>query len=231
MSGRKAIGSLTCVNKPRELFSVIEYDRNLVHKTLSDMQNSAAYITLKMVVDHLVSPPEAEWQQFQALFEPRTVREGDYFIRAGEASDTLGFINSGLMRFFYQTPQGAEFNKSFCQENQFMAAYSAYLIQEPARFSIQTLEECHLLVAGLSDIVALFDQHRCWEKLGRILAEQLYIKKELREAEFLLDDAETRYLAFQKQYPGLEDRLPQYHIASYIGITPVALSRIRKQMK
>lgn len=59
--------------------------------------------------------------------------------------------------------------------------------------------------------------------------EQLYIKKETREAEFLLDDAETRYQRFQSSYPGLEERLTQYHVASYLGITPVALSRIRNR--
>jgi CRP-like cAMP-binding protein len=195
------------------------------------MENTGAFLTLKAVVDYLVAPPEAEWRQFESLFHPRTLQAGDYFIRAGETSDVLGFINAGLVRFFYHSPQGAEFNKSFCQENQFMAAYSAYLTQAPARFSIQALEESHILVAKLKDIVALFDRHNCWEKLGRILAEQLYIKKEQREAEFLLDDAETRYLNFRKQYPRLEGRLAQYHIASYIGITPVALSRIRKQLK
>ncbi|MCP4271690.1 MAG: Crp/Fnr family transcriptional regulator, partial [Gammaproteobacteria bacterium] len=87
----------------------------------------------------------------------------------------------------------------------------------------------HLLICDLAPVVNLFDQHRCWEKLGRLLAEQLYIKKETREAEFLLDDAETRYLNFQTNYPGLEDRLTQYHVASYLGITPVMLSRIRRR--
>jgi hypothetical protein len=90
------------------------------------------------------------------------------------------------------------------------------------------LQETHLLVCNLASIVELFNQHHCWEKLGRILAEQLYIKKETREAEFLLDDAETRYFNFQKQYPGLEERIAQYHVASYLGITPVMLSRIRR---
>jgi CRP-like cAMP-binding protein len=99
----------------------------------------------------------------------------------------------------------------------------------PARFSIQALEESHLLVCNLQPVVELFDQHRCWERLGRKLAEQLYIKKETREAEFLLDDAETRYNNFQRAYPGLEHRLAQYHVASYLGITPVALSRIRRR--
>jgi CRP-like cAMP-binding protein len=195
------------------------------------MVPKTSFIALKTVIQHMVSPPDNEWLRFELQFHPRVINAGDYFIRAGEASEYIGFINAGLVRFFYQTSRGSEFNKSFSHENQFMGAYSAFLTKSPARFNIQALEECNILVARINNIINLFDRHPCWEKLGRILAEQLYIKKEQREAEFLLDDAETRYHTFLKQYPELEDRLTQYHIASYLGITPVALSRIRKKNK
>ena len=195
------------------------------------LTSKAQFVALKTVIDRLVSPPDIEWQNFQRLFHSRSLKEGEYFIRAGQPSEYLGFINAGLVRFFYQTPRGTEFYKSFSQENQFMGAYSAFLTDKVARLSIQAMEETHILVAKISVIVNLYDKHRCWEKLGRLLAEQLYIKKEQREAEFLLDDAETRYHNFLEQYPGLENRLAQYHIASYLGITPVALSRIRKKGK
>jgi len=191
--------------------------------------SGAQFIAIRQVVSHLVSPPDAEMDRFLGPFGTRSLEQGDYFQRAGEASGEMAFVNAGLLRFFYQTADGKEFNKSFIPENQFAAAYSAYLTNRPARFSIQALEDSHLLVADLPGVVALFDRHRCWERMGRILAEQLYIKKETREAEFLLDDAETRYRNFQQTYPGLEERLPQYHVASYLGITPVALSRIRRR--
>ncbi len=131
--------------------------------------------------------------------------------------------------FFYQTADGKEFNKSFVAENQFLAAYSAFLTQSTPRYSIQALEDSHLLVADLKAIVSLFDERSCWERLGRVFTEQLFIRKETREAEFLLDDAKTRYQTFLGTFGALEDRLPQYHFASYLGITPVALSRIRTQ--
>lgn len=195
-----------------------------------DMGNSVQFIALKTVVEHLVSPPEEQWHRFKQLFAPRVLDRGRFFIRAGERPEYFGFINAGLVRFFYQTQQGQEFNKSFAYENHFIGAYSAFLTNSNVRFTIQALEECSLLVAKTRRMAELFDSHFCWEKFGRILAEQLYIKKEQREAEFLLDDAETRYRNFLQYYPDLEDRLPQYHIASYLGITPVALSRIRKKL-
>ena len=189
----------------------------------------AEYVVLKSVIDKLVSPPASEWEIFATLFTPRKLDSADFFVRAGQASDSLCFVNAGLLRFFYETGDGKEFNKSFSKENEFAGNYSAYLTGTPPRFNIQALEDSHLLVAKFTAIAALFDRHPCWEKFGRSMAEQLYIKKEQREAEFLLDDATTRYRNFLLRYPGLEDRLAQYHVASYLGITPVALSRIRKK--
>lgn len=190
---------------------------------------SASFIAIKQVLMHLVEPGHDELEAFLQLFKPRCLEDGDYLIRAGEISTEVAFINSGLLRLFYQNDDGKELNKSFITENEFAAAYSAFLTHQPAHLNIQALHKTHLLVANISSVIALFDQYPCWAKLGRILAEQLYIKKETREAEFLLDDAETRYHNFQKQYPGLEDRLAQYHVASYLGISPVMLSRIRRR--
>ena len=192
---------------------------------------SAPFIAIKQVLSQLVSPPDPELDEFLKLFQVRSIEKGAYFVRAGDRSTELAFVNAGLLRFFYQTTDGKESYKSFVAENQFTAAYSAFLTGMPTRFSIQALEECHLLICDLHMVVNMFDRHDCWERLGRILAEQLFIKKEAREAEFLLDDAETRYRNFQKQYPGLEGRVAQYHVASYVGITPVALSRIRNKLK
>ncbi len=191
-------------------------------------KRASSFIAIRQVLNHLVQPPDEAFDTFFQLFRTKSVMAGDYFIRAGEKSTELAFVNAGLLRFFYQTKDGKEFNKSFITENQFASAYSAFLTGMPARFSIQALEESQLLICDLEQVIDLFDQHRCWERLGRILAEQLYIKKETREAEFLLDDAETRYHFFQKNYSGLEERIPQYHVASYLGITPVMLSRIRR---
>lgn len=182
---------------------------------------------IRQAIKHLVSPADDEIEMFLALFKSRSLEQGSYFLRSGDQSTEMAFVNAGLLRFFYETADGKEFNKSFITESRFAGAYSAYLTQTPTRFSIQALEPTQLLVCDFKRLVELFDRHLCWERMGRLLAEQLYIKKETREAEFLLDNAETRYRNFQQTYPGLEDRLAQYHVASYLGITPVALSRIR----
>lgn len=174
--------------------------------------------------------PSEEWQAFRALSTCHSVSKGSHWVRAGEHTDKLGICVNGLFRLYYTTPDGKEFNKSFCAKLDFVASYSSLLLESPAYFSIQALMDSALILIRFRDFESLYARHICWERLGRLLAEQLYIKKETRERELLLLSAETRYLFFIEQYGHLMHHIPQYHIASYLGITPVALSRIRSKL-
>ncbi|MNI08038.1 hypothetical protein D3C73_610620 [compost metagenome] len=114
--------------------------------------------------------------------------------------------------------------------NEFITSYSSLLQNAPSFFAIQALMDSQLIVIPYSDFQSLFARHICWERLGRIIVEQLFVKKETRERELLLLSAEARYLLFLEKYGQVVKHIPQYHIASYLGITPVALSRIRKKL-
>lgn len=189
------------------------------------------YQRLELVLRSLAEIPEDQLQRVRELFHPLTLQKGEHFIRAGDIPHQLGFVVSGVMRFYYLSLDGNELTKSFCAENEFVAAYSALLLNAPARFSIEALENATLLIMRFEVFQALCEQHSCWQIVRQKLTEHLYIKKEQRESELLLDDAQTRYLNFRRAYPTLEERVKQYHIASYLGITPVSLSRIRTQLK
>ncbi|MFC4304346.1 Crp/Fnr family transcriptional regulator [Cohnella boryungensis] len=180
--------------------------------------------------EQLVEIPPKEREFFRALVESRIVPSQSHFVRAGELTADIGFCLSGLFRLYYTTSDGAEYNKSFCGQNEFVASYSSLLMKEPAYFSIQALMDSQLLVVRFRDFEALFDRHVCWEKLGRKIAERMFISKERRERELLMLSAEERYRLFLGRYKHLEHRVPQYHIAAYLGITPVALSRIRRRL-
>ena len=183
------------------------------------------------VLRSLVNLPDDEVAQVASLFQSHTLKRGDFFVRAGDAPRTIGFIVSGILRLYYVDDEGSEYTKSFCVENDFVAAYSALLLAQPSRLFIQALEDSRLLIADYSVYRLLCEGHPCWQVVNCKIAEGLFIKKEKRESTLLLDDAKTRYLNFLKEYPGLETRLKQHHIASYLGITPVTLSRIRAQLK
>ncbi|WP_256759406.1 Crp/Fnr family transcriptional regulator [Cohnella sp. WQ 127256] len=174
--------------------------------------------------------PDEEWAFFKGISAYRAMTKNSHFIRAGEPVDSIGICVSGLFRFYYTTPDGNEFNKSFCTKHDFIASYSSLLLSSPSFFSIQALMDSELIVFRYTDFQSLYSRHACWERLGRLFIEQLFVKKEIRERELLLLSAEERYLRFLEQYEHLMRNIPQYHIASYLGITPVALSRIRKKL-
>ena len=112
-----------------------------------------------------------------------------------------------------------------------LSAFSAILENTPSWYYIQALADADLLYISQDQYVNGLLGHACWQMINAKYAQMLFIEKEKRESEFLSDDAETRYRKFRERFPGMEERIRQYHIASYLGITPVALSRIRKKMR
>ena len=175
--------------------------------------------------------PEEEQGKLQKLLKSVSVKKGDYFLMAGEIPNQIGFIVSGLLRLFYIDNSGAQINKHFCLENTMAISYSAFLLREESKLYIQALEDSELYVIDYDTYKQLIESHICWEIVARKLAEMLFILKEKKESELLLNSAQERYLTFLKDYPNLEKRLNQYHIASYLGITPESLSRIRSNLR
>jgi CRP-like cAMP-binding protein len=190
----------------------------------------SGYEQLARYLRQLSDIPDAEIAKAMKIFKPVSAPKGNFLLRAGEVPRTLGFVVSGVIRLFFVTPDGHERTRSFRIENSFVASYSALLLGEPSRLFLQALEPTSLLITPYSAYQELTAGHLCWQIMDRKLAQMLFIRQEQRECELLLDDATTRYLKFRAEYPGLEDRVKQHHIASYLGITPVTLSRIRSQL-
>lgn len=188
---------------------------------------NAAYQQFSKLLLQLAPLPESELQKLPSIFRPQGFRKDEYFAVAGEIPRTVGFMVDGLMRFFFIDEAGNDFTKSFCARNEFVGVYGALLQNIPSHLYIQSLEDSLVLVADFGEFSGLLDSHIGWQIVGRKLVEALFIRKERRESELLLDNAATRYQKFLQEYPNLENRIKQYHIASYLGISPVSLSRIR----
>ena len=183
-------------------------------------------------VEEIMGPmPDASWIKGEGLYTLRRLNKNEFLLHAGDVARNIYFVLKGVLRQFYITEEGKEFNKSFSDENEPCGSFRSSLLKAPSRFSIQALEKTEVVEVSFDELTALFDKDAYWERLGRKAAEYQTLLNEEREAAFLLDSATDRYRRFQEQYPGLEERITQYHVASYLGITNVALSRIRSQLR
>lgn len=185
---------------------------------------------LKTFLDRLSPLSTASWKKFSNLFTAKTLKKGEFYIRDGQMAKEIGFLNSGILRAFYQSDDGAEYNKHFFLPHCFIGGYASLISGKINVINQQALTDCELLVANYTDIQKLYSSCPDIEGISRLLAEQFFIQKEQREIEIVLMDAEKRYKIFQKDFPSLEQHIPQYHIASYLGITPTQLSRIRRKI-
>jgi CRP-like cAMP-binding protein len=165
------------------------------------------------------------------LFKETILKKGNYFIKEGEIEKQLAFLQTGFVRAFYRNHEGLEYNKHFFVAPCFIGGYSSFITGRPNQINQQALSDCSLLVADFSAFTKLYDRCPDIERAARKLAELFFVNKEQREIEIVLLDADKRYKIFQDQYPQLEQVIPQYHIASYLGITPTQLSRIRRKFR
>lgn len=182
---------------------------------------------LKEYLIKLVAFTESEMKKFTSLFSESHLKKNEYLAVEGEYSTKLVFITKGVMRAFYRNNNGDEYNKTFFTEFNFVGAYSSLVTKQQNLINIQCLTDCSVLIADHKRVTDMYDAFPKIERLARILAEHFFVSKEKREIELVMLDASERYAIFQQEHPSLEHLIPQYHIASYLGITPTQLSRIR----
>ncbi|WP_254635066.1 Crp/Fnr family transcriptional regulator [Paenibacillus sp. GbtcB18] len=169
---------------------------------------------------------DGDWQMLLEWTRIKQIPKGTCLIKAGELVNHAYFCSEGLFRLFYSISDGREFNVAFTLENDFATSYGAMVTGGPSNFAIQAMEDSVVIEISYETMQKLMDKSHAWERFVRRSVERLYIRKEERERELLYLNAQERYEAFLVKYPGLEKRIPQYHIASYWGISPVSLSRL-----
>ena len=182
---------------------------------------------MKQFIQEFAGIDDSTAQAFVDLFTYSSLKKGDNFISEGETGHKVAFIKEGLLRSYYISPKGDEYNKHFFLAGVFVAPLTSLVLKTPSPLYIGALENTSLLIADYNDVEKLYKEKPLLNRLGRILVEFAWIGKERRETQLIMTDARERYKTFIDEYPGLEQRIPQYHIASYLGITPVQLSRIR----
>ena len=185
---------------------------------------------LLTTVRGIANIPAEEEEKLCNILVNEDLKKGETFIREGDVPQKFAFVSHGLFRYYYVNEKGNEFTKGFFPENNFITSYTAMVRRQPSYYTVQALENARVLVIDYRQWQHLYHGHACWMNLLFALVEKGYMKKEARERELLILSAEERYRSFLNEYPDLEKRIKQHLIASYLGITPVALSRIRKEM-
>jgi CRP-like cAMP-binding protein len=158
-------------------------------------------------------------------------QKGALFVKEGETCRQLLFIHQGVFRY-YLLHEGDDFTKDFAvdTQNPFCTAYTSFMLQKPSEIWIEALEPCQVWSWTQSDVLPLFQNHPTWLRFAKAMADRLFYRKEQKELALIKCSAEERYRRFLADFPGLSQRIPQYHIATYLGIAPESLSRIRSKL-
>jgi CRP-like cAMP-binding protein len=188
-------------------------------------------VRFRETIRNITTIPDNELNKLLEISHEKKIKKGEFFIKENVIPRDIGFVVKGLFRYFYVDKKGNEFTKGFFPENTFITSYSALIQNRESYFTIEALEDSTIIVFDYIKWKELSEKKLCWNKFLLFLVEKGYCIKEAREREFLLFSAEERYKSFLENYPGLEKRIKQHVIASFLGITPVALSRVRKKMK
>lgn len=163
------------------------------------------------------------------LFKIEEVKAGDTILRIGENTKVVCLILQGIVRGYYLDENGNDVTKCFSREKEWCCVYN-YLDAGPASFYVEALEDCTLAEIKVSDIHELMAKYPYINLFYQKLINRAFLKVEEKGASFQMLDAKERYLLFRDKYPDIYSRVKQEYIASYLGITPSSLSRIRKNL-
>ena len=174
---------------------------------------------------------ETEWEAFKPHLEMVNLKKKAHFAINGKICDAIGFIVRGAVRY-YHLKDGMEITSYFSFENEFVSSYKSFLKQEPSNSYIQALEDTALITITYQNMQLLLKHdllgHKT-ERFGRLVAEHYICCYEDRVQSFIIQSPEERYIHMMKTEREILQRVPQHYIATFLGITPVSLSRIRKR--
>lgn len=185
---------------------------------------------LREIFKPLVNFDEATWTASEPSMSIQKWHGGQSVLRAGENISPVYFLVQGCAYYSYVSPTGKESIKSFVMPGGVLTSMTTLLYQKPSPFDIRSLQDSVTVAMNYTDILTLGERFTAWNLLHRKLLEQLALKKERREASLLMLSARERYEEFMDEFGELNQFIPLNKIALYLGITDVALSRIRKQM-
>lgn len=188
-------------------------------------------LKLKSKIEKILQVPVEDCDlYFSNSKRPLKIPAKEYFLKEGQICKHMAFVEKGELRMFYITEEGKEINVEFFFENDFVASYQSFLSQSKSKYYVQAISDCELITISYLTLQNAYENSPYWQKFGRIIAEKVFVLAEQRTEGFLFYNAEERYLKLMHNRPIIFKKIPLYHIATYMGIEPESLSRLRKTL-
>lgn len=174
---------------------------------------------------------DREQQLIIACLRERKVKKGQFLVHEGAVSRCTNFVNEGSVRTYFIDLNGQEHIVQFAIEGWWISDLNSFILQVPATFNVQAIEDSVILELPFESLELLYEQIPKLERYFRIVTQRAFVAFQQRVVQNISMTAEDRYLAFQQKYPKIELRIPQRLVASYLGISAEFLSKIKKRLK
>jgi len=192
------------------------------------MTDPGSLVKVELFIRKIVQPDTEEWEAFTRIVQFKSLKKKDLLLKEGRVCNFIAFMNSGVLRE-YSYQNGKEITVDFVGENQFTSDYQSFIQQTPSKQYLEALTDVELLILEKEGINSLFDKYKIWERFGRLIIEKIFCIAEEKRKKIIATTHDEQYRNFVEAYPQIIQQVPQYYIASYLGVTPEHLSRLRKK--
>ncbi len=197
----------------------------------------AAFDQYKKFINQFVDFDADDWALLKNLSTVEHFAEGDIIHHSGSVFSNIYFITRGLVRAYIIDAEGRDYtwglffnDEHSDMTNVYVVDYESFVNKSKSKITFEVMQDCELVALNHDDLLAFYDASQRGERLGRIMAELAYSSVHNSIINKLTKTAQQRYEELVNSSPYLLEKVPQYHIASFLGITPQSLSRIKKNL-
>lgn len=196
------------------------FEKNFLSEYKNILDNIKRYVDLS----------QDDEKQFIAIAKLNRVKRRQFLVQPGFVCTHQIYVVSGALRSYFVTSNGTEHTIQFAIDDWFISDFNSYISQTPASLFVEALQDSNIILISYTDVEELCSQNPKFERFFRLIAQRAFAFSQRRILSNLDKTAEERYAEFSKLYPQIVNRVPQYALASYLGITPEFLSKIRKKV-
>lgn len=187
-------------------------------------------INIEEYINSIISLEDNQWELIRDVLQRKVLAKDAYLLKEGELSDSIAFVTSGTLIYYKDLENGNQMTTDFAFEGDWVTDNYSRLNRCPSQINIKAIEESQLYILQSKDLAELYNKITPLERLGRKVTEYFFLKMVEHNIDLQTLPAKERYLKLLRNHPEIFQRIPQYHIANYLGIAAKSLSRIRSEI-